>query len=314
MFLSAGAMHGLYKALMSLTLSWECPVFTTILYVLWVQSNNRKLDLQAAVTARGGPRGKKLRAPPARRAQKSFGLKAFIFAHNMVMCVFSLVVFYYTAPIVLRNFVARRFSDFILDPDGEMTKEIWVWTWAFYVSKYYEIVDTVILFKAKKPSSFLQMYHHAGAIIACWLLAMAKTHAAWVFVVLNSFIHTLMYFYYALTVLGIKPSFKRYVTLLQIGQFFLGNVFGFLFVLNREAYSKDVVVKRYQVAAFLVNFFYVLILIVLFLRFQRETYRKAPVASAEPKTRRRVREAEMAKTSALSQSPMSPPIRPAPAM
>lgn len=258
----------------NLTLKWECPIFSALLYVLWVQARNAQLHETAK------------RRPAAQ--PKSFALKAFIFAHNMSMCAFSLFVFYFTAPIVYRHFVKQSFYDFLIDRDGVMTREIWIWIWAFYVSKYYEVIDTLILFMSEKPSSFLQMYHHAGAIICCWLLTRANTHASWVFVVLNSFIHTVMYFYYALTVLGVRPPFKQLITQLQIAQFLLGNVMGFFFVKNSEAYSKDLVTKRFQVAAFFGNFGYVLVLIILFLRFQRETYgRKTAPEQRETKPQRR---------------------------
>ena len=35
---------------------------------------------------------------------------------------------------------------------------------------------------------------------------------------MNSFIHTLMYYYYMVTVLGISPSWKKYLTTMQIIQ------------------------------------------------------------------------------------------------
>jgi len=34
----------------------------------------------------------------------------------------------------------------------------------FYLSKYYEFVDTIILVVKRKPVSVLQTYHHAGAV------------------------------------------------------------------------------------------------------------------------------------------------------
>ncbi|KAE8378260.1 GNS1/SUR4 family-domain-containing protein [Aspergillus bertholletiae] len=51
-----------------------------------------------------------------------------------------------------------------------LVKSLWerglnYYTWMFYVSKYYEIMDTLLLLVKGKRVSFLQMYHHAGAII-----------------------------------------------------------------------------------------------------------------------------------------------------
>jgi len=50
------------------------------------------------------------------------------------------------------------------------------------------------------------------------LLTQARSEAVWLFVLYNSFIHTIMYFYYFLTVIGIKPSWKKLITIMQLVQ------------------------------------------------------------------------------------------------
>lgn len=40
--------------------------------------------------------------------------------------------------------------------------------WLFYLSKFYEVVDTAIIIAKGKKSSLLQTYHHAGAMICMW--------------------------------------------------------------------------------------------------------------------------------------------------
>jgi GNS1/SUR4 family len=294
------ALNYLYQNIVRLSLRYECPIFCTIVYVIWVQYNNRKLAQRKPAR----PAGKK-NVPQG----KSLRMKALMLAHNTLMSLFSLLIFTATSRILLRNFRSLPLREFITDSRAKIGDEMSVWVWVFYISKYYEFVDTLILFKTGKPSSFLQMYHHAGAIIACWLLCMARTHAAWVFVVLNSFIHTLMYFYYGLTVLGMRPPFKRCITIMQIGQFFLGNIIGFIFVLNKECYSKDLLVRRFQLAAFTFNFCYVLVLIFLFLRFQRERYaqEEAPSARKRAGAVRTARATSLAVSKSLEplQSPVS---------
>ena len=66
------------------------------------------------------------------------------------------------------------------------------YTWMFYISKYYEIMDTLLLVVKGKKVSFLQMYHHAGAIICTWVGFLYRTPQGVVGVSLNTGIHTLM--------------------------------------------------------------------------------------------------------------------------
>ncbi|KAB8275172.1 ELO family [Aspergillus minisclerotigenes] len=106
------------------------------------------------------------------------------------------------------------------------------YTWMFYMSKYYEIMDTILLLVKGKKVSFLQIYHHAGVIICTWVGAIYRTPQAVVGVSFNTGIHTLMYLYYSLTTLRIKvPVFmKRTLTRLQISQFVLGGLASWLYV------------------------------------------------------------------------------------
>jgi undecaprenyl pyrophosphate phosphatase UppP len=148
------------------------------------------------------------------------------------------------------------------------------WTWLFYISKYYEIIDTLILHANKRPASFLQMYHHAGAIICCWMLSTVQTHLPWIFVVLNSFIHTFMYAYYASTCIGIRPRFKHIITKMQqILQFVVGTFTIVVHVIIGDCFSKRWDVKMFQAVALASNLFYVGILFWLFKKFERRTYK-----------------------------------------
>ncbi|KAH7329250.1 GNS1/SUR4 family-domain-containing protein [Stachybotrys elegans] len=96
--------------------------------------------------------------------------------------------------------------------------------WIFYLSKFYEVIDTLIILAKGKPSSTLQTYHHAGAMMCMWAAMRYMSAPGWIFAYFNSFIHSLMYTYYTVTAFGVKvPLFmKRSLTTLQITQFFLG--------------------------------------------------------------------------------------------
>ncbi|CAK1361677.1 putative fatty acid elongation protein 4 [Cercospora beticola] len=98
------------------------------------------------------------------------------------------------------------------------------WGWFFYISKFYEVVDTLIILAKGKRSATLQTYHHAGAMLCMWAGIRYMSPPIWMFVFVNSFIHGLMYTYFTLSALGyrVPQAIKRSLTSLQIAQFLWG--------------------------------------------------------------------------------------------
>lgn len=64
--------------------------------------------------------------------------------------------------------------------------------WIFYLSKFYEVVDTAIILAKGKKSSTLQTYHHAGAMMCMWAGIRYMAAPIWIFALVNSGIHTMM--------------------------------------------------------------------------------------------------------------------------
>lgn len=160
------------------------------------------------------------------------------------------------------------------------------WVWNFYVSKYYELADTAILLIKGKPSSFLQTFHHSGSIIGMWIMTTTHAPAAWIFVLFNSFIHTIMYFYYLLTCLGYRPTWKKILTTMQIIQFLVGNPLGLIYAVLPGCLPLEVIPPENVVgqilgsqlrslyACLFVNTFFISSLVILFTDFSRKTYGK----------------------------------------
>lgn len=83
------------------------------------------------------------------------------------------------------------------EPDATDVGRIWneglaFWGFLFYISKFYEVVDTMIILAKGKRSSTLQTYHHAGAMMCMWAGIRFMSPPIWMFVFINSGIHTLM--------------------------------------------------------------------------------------------------------------------------
>ncbi len=96
------------------------------------------------------------------------------------------------------------------DEDSSLWQEanLGFWVGHFYLSKYWEFLDTWILHLTGKKPILLQTYHHAGIVILMWSFVVSRnTACALTTTVLNSGIHTVMYLYYTLTALK-WPSYQ----------------------------------------------------------------------------------------------------------
>eukprot|EP00483_Globobulimina_turgida_P012620 UN12643 len=94
----------------------------------------------------------------------------------------------------------------------------------FYVNhllKYYELLDTIFLALKKKNIGFLHGYHHPATLVLTWGQMVDSTGVQWIVILLNLFVHTVMYFYYAAAALKIRMPWKKIVTISQIVQFIL---------------------------------------------------------------------------------------------
>jgi hypothetical protein len=71
--------------------------------------------------------------------------------------------------------------------------------WLFYLSKFYEVLDTLIILAKGKRSTTLQTYHHAGAMMCMWAGIRYMSPPIWMFVFVNSAIHAMMVSMYSKT-------------------------------------------------------------------------------------------------------------------
>ncbi|KAA1083768.1 hypothetical protein PGT21_017103 [Puccinia graminis f. sp. tritici] len=169
--------------------------------------------------------------------------KAVLLMHNIILAVYSGWTFLATGPATINYFLrgyqtagvpglVHNFCDSSMVLwDDVMAR----YTYMFYLSKFWEILDTLILIGKGKQASILQEYHHAGAILTVWSGTRYESPAAWLFIVFNSLVHTIMYTYYALSVVHIPVPgvLKRLLTKIQITQFLVGGSLGALTLLLR---------------------------------------------------------------------------------
>lgn len=164
----------------------------------------------------------------AKRLCKQFGttgksatFKRLALLHNVAICLFSLSASVGVWTIVRRVYVDEGFASVVCD-STTWNMGLNKWGMLFYLSKYWELVDTFLLVWKRRSPSFLQVYHHAVTIVCAYLLQASHTPATFLFVGLNATVHTVMYAYYALALLGIRSKLKPLITIMQIMQFIVG--------------------------------------------------------------------------------------------
>jgi len=155
---------------------------------------------------------------------KSPTLKAFITVHSGLLAVYSCWTFVNVANILFKFYTEHGFWNMICADK----KGLWddynmkFWITHFYISKFYEFVDTWIVYLKGREPIVLQTYHHAGIVICMWALTVTHCSQVIVIVALNSLIHTLMYTYYTAAAVGYSSPLKHYLTQMQIIQFLCG--------------------------------------------------------------------------------------------
>ncbi|SNX85371.1 related to ELO1 - Elongase I [Melanopsichium pennsylvanicum] len=157
-------------------------------------------------------------------------LRFLILVHNAGLAVYSgwtfAMMFPYVVDFFLQGYKAAGYDGVKLALCSMPTNcpHLGKYAYLFYLSKYYEVFDSVILLLKGKRVSNLQSYHHAGAIICMWIAYRYQSQPVWVFCVFNSFVHTFMYTYYLFSALRLPfpRVLKRNLTTMQIAQIALG--------------------------------------------------------------------------------------------
>lgn len=203
-------------------------------------------------------------------------IQTITIVHSALLAIYSGWTFINSWNIVIAYLLQTDYWTTFCDADNTLwtAHNLGFWVTHFYLSKYYEFIDTwIVLLKGKKPI-FLQTYHHAGIVILMWMFVATKaTGGALITLTFNSFIHTLMYTYYTLAALGYQSPLKNYLTQAQLTQFVVGiAVTSPLLVASRSCINEA---QWFTVVSIDV---YAVILIVLFYQFYVDSYIKKKAA------------------------------------
>jgi hypothetical protein len=99
--------------------------------------------------------------------------------------------------------------------------QIAVAVWLFYLTKFFELLDTIFFMLRKKNNqlSFLHVYHHSTMFVFSWIgTKYVPGGSAFLPILINSFVHIIMYLYYTLAAMHCTKimKYKKFVTIIQL--------------------------------------------------------------------------------------------------
>jgi hypothetical protein len=145
---------------------------------------------------------------------------------NLGLSVFSTIGFLRTAPALVHLATQYTFHENLcIDPESHFGSGVaGMWVQLFILSKFPELIDTFFIVIHKKPLILLHWYHHISVLLYCWHSYVFKAPAGIVFCVMNYAVHALMYFYYFLMAVKLKPKWLKpvWITVAQISQMVVG--------------------------------------------------------------------------------------------
>jgi elongation of very long chain fatty acids protein 6 len=181
--------------------------------------------------------------------------RKYLAAWNFFLSLFSWIGAFRTAPQLIHNLMTMSFHENLCnDPQvtyGSGSSGLWVQL--FILSKFPELLDTFFIVIHKKPLIFLHWYHHITVLAYCWHSYVSKSPAGLFFVVMNYSVHAIMYGYYFLMAIHMKPKWLNamFITTAQISQMVVGvgiTIAAFYFYKN----DPDCMIhKENNIAAFL---------------------------------------------------------------
>jgi fatty acid elongase 3 len=163
--------------------------------------------------------------------------------HNAVIALWSLVMFVGAVWMILGRLRQERdgesgFRRLYCDGIGDaFESELeYAWLGMYHVSKYYELIDTVILLRRGRPLIFLHWFHHSLIVPVSWLWVVFRMRFGVIGMAVNTLVHVFMYTFYAASglepwarahspsvistaVLHVTTVWKRRITTFQIVQF-----------------------------------------------------------------------------------------------
>lgn len=216
------------------------------------------------------------------------------------------MILYNAAQVVINGWMVYRIIDAVLFRGHPFVGDIYTVNtgatfavWVHYCDKYLEFFDTyfMVLRGKMEQVSFLHLYHHVVIAWAWWAgMTLWPGGDSYFGALLNSWIHVMMYSYYALSLMKIRCPWKKYLTQAQLLQFTTVLVYTIYsaYALPEEATWRHYTAQAIQSGVMISLFF-------LFLSF----YKKAYANKKKSKRTEKISESESVETEQVSVSSAS---------
>lgn len=138
--------------------------------------------------------------------------------NNILLSIFSGGMTFFSA-LEIREQLKDYTADEIVCKQFTETENLYLIMKLFYLSKYWEWLDTIFLVIFNKHVSNLHYYHHASTPFLSYITVFYQGIVpSYIYAcLLNCFVHTFMYWYYAYP-LGFLNKYKKWITKIQIIQ------------------------------------------------------------------------------------------------
>jgi len=210
--------------------------------------------------------------PNFMKSREPFKLQAVIKSYNIILMAIN--TFYFIFMLRLLNY-GIELLDMSIPSDEENSPNIQIEMkilYFYHITKVIDYIETIFFALRKKTNqiSFLHLYHHISIVLLSWIGVCYRFNSkpGKLFVLINSFVHVVMYSYYFLSSFGPKIQkylwWKKYITQLQLIQFVILGIYGAFVELLDIPYPK---LLKHIVQAQVFIFFY------MFYNFYNKSYR-----------------------------------------
>jgi len=205
--------------------------------------------------------------------RKPFNLKYMLFVYNFLQVWASFYIFWEILSVALQS----KYS-LVCEPvdysNNPLSLRILSAMHFYFLIKIVDLLDTVLFAFRKKQNqiTFLHVFHHSSMVLNGWLgVKYVGGGQTFFLCMLNSFIHVIMYTYYGLSAAGPQMQkylwWKKYLTQVQLIQFFFVMVHSIVNVFSECSYQKG-----YSIAFIS----YGLFITALFMNFYIKSYSQSP--------------------------------------
>jgi len=157
-------------------------------------------------------------------SRQPFKLNGILTLWNIGLAVMSIYAFARVAPEFFYVLLGKNgFHNSICEWPAHQGATAF-WSWVLALSKIVELGDTAFIVLRKQNLLFLHWYHHVTTLMSWWVMYHWYEPVQQWYVVMNSFVHSFMYTYYALAAMKVRlPRLvAMFITTIQLLQMVFG--------------------------------------------------------------------------------------------